>query len=60
MNFISILNNELNGFYRSSYKDEDGNTKYLAVTDFQKPDARKAFPCLDEPDLKAKEQEFAS
>ena len=54
MNFISILNNELNGFYRSSYKDESGATKYLAVTDFQKPDARKAFPCLDEPDLKAR------
>jgi len=29
-------------------------TKYVGVTQFQTHHAREAFPCLDEPDLKAK------
>ncbi len=54
MTYMANLNDDLTGFYRSSYPDEeDGSTRYLAATQFQKPDARKAFPCMDEPDLKA-------
>ncbi len=53
MTFTAILNDKLAGFYRSSYI-EDGETKYLGITQFQPLDARRAFPCLDEPDLKAK------
>ncbi|KAI8341908.1 peptidase family M1-domain-containing protein [Chlamydoabsidia padenii] len=51
--FEGILNDQMTGFYRSSYKDDQGNTKYLATTQFQPTDARRAFPCWDEPSLKA-------
>ncbi|KAI8393953.1 aminopeptidase [Radiomyces spectabilis] len=51
--FEGILNDQMAGFYRSSYKDADGNTQYLATTQFEATDARRAFPCWDEPSLKA-------
>lgn len=52
MTFTSYLNDELRGFYRSSYT-ENGSTKYLAVSQMQPTDARRAFPCFDEPNMKA-------
>ena len=52
MNFVSSLNDKLVGFYRSSYT-ENGVKKYMAVSQFESTDARRAFPCLDEPDKKA-------
>lgn len=51
--FTGILNDDMAGFYRSSYKDENGNDKYIATTQMEATDARRAFPCLDEPALKA-------
>ncbi|KAL7640964.1 UNVERIFIED_CONTAM: hypothetical protein RMT77_008101 [Armadillidium vulgare] len=53
MDFVGYLNTQLRGFYRSSYKDKNGKTKWLATTQFQATAARKAFPCMDEPGLKA-------
>ncbi|KAK4540281.1 hypothetical protein LTR36_009593 [Oleoguttula mirabilis] len=51
--FSGILSNSMAGFYRSSYKDAEGNEKYMATTQMEPTDARRAFPCFDEPALKA-------
>jgi puromycin-sensitive aminopeptidase len=52
--FRGILNDKLHGFYRSFYKDESGTSHTVASTQFEATDARRAFPCWDEPALKAK------
>ncbi len=51
--FSGILNDKLHGFYRSTYKNADGREKRLASTQFESTDARRAFPCWDEPAFKA-------
>ena len=51
--FRGTLNDKLRGFYRSTYKDEQGATHNMAATQFEATDARRAFPCWDEPDFKA-------
>ena len=51
--FSGILNDKLHGFYRSTYKDPNGQEKTLASTQFESTDARRAFPCWDEPAFKA-------
>ncbi|CAL4093881.1 unnamed protein product, partial [Meganyctiphanes norvegica] len=53
MNFTGLLNDQLRGFYRSIYTNEADEEIWLAVTQFQPTDARRAFPCFDEPALKA-------
>jgi aminopeptidase N len=50
--FIGQLNDKLVGFYRSKYKYK-GKEKHLATTQFEAADARRAFPCWDEPEAKA-------
>ncbi len=53
MVFTGELNDKLIGFYRSEYTSQDGETRYLATTQFEPTDARRAFPCWDEPAKKA-------
>lgn len=51
--FQGELADDLAGFYRSEYMD--GNIKkVLATTQMQSADARKSFPCFDEPAMKAR------
>ncbi|XP_074862608.1 aminopeptidase N isoform X2 [Carettochelys insculpta] len=50
--FTGELADDLAGFYRSEYV-EDGSTRVVATTQMQATDARKAFPCFDEPAMKA-------
>jgi len=56
------MNNDMAGFYRSKYKPavtaaasvpRDDEYHYMLSTQFESSDARRAFPCFDEPNLKA-------
>ncbi|KAF9387458.1 Aminopeptidase 2 mitochondrial [Podila verticillata] len=51
--YIGLVNERLNGFYRSVYTDADNNIHQLTTTQFQSTHARRAFPCWDEPAVKA-------
>jgi puromycin-sensitive aminopeptidase len=51
--FDGVLNDKLRGFYRSTFTDDRGATRTIATTQMESTDARRAFPCWDEPDRKA-------
>ena len=53
LKFVGELNDKLRGFYRSQYVNPEGEVSYLATTQFEATDARRAFPCWDEPARKA-------
>lgn len=50
--FSGMLNAQLKGLYKCAYMD-GGEKKYMAATQFEAVDARRCFPCWDEPALKA-------
>jgi tricorn protease interacting factor F2/3 len=50
--FKGVNNNQMYGFYRSSYLDGK-KERFILTTQFEPADARKCFPCFDEPELKA-------
>ncbi|MGH9046123.1 MAG: M1 family metallopeptidase [Acidimicrobiales bacterium] len=51
--FKGVLNDKLRGLYRSTFVDNEGNTRTIATSQMESTDARRAFPCFDEPDRKA-------
>lgn len=57
LSFRGVLNDQLVGFYRSTFTGDDGTgdevEHTLAVTQFESTHARRAFPCFDEPAMKA-------
>ena len=53
LGFSGSLNEQLRGLYRSTFTDADGRLHTIAVTQFEAADARRAFPCWDEPEFKA-------
>ena len=62
IDFKGTMNNAMGGFYRSRYKPtvapatstaQEGEYHYMFSTQFEACDARRAFPCFDEPNLKA-------
>jgi puromycin-sensitive aminopeptidase len=54
LRFRGQLNDKLRGLYRSQYTRPDGTKRTMATTQFEAADARRAFPCWDEPAYKAR------
>jgi aminopeptidase N len=50
--YVGRINDRMAGFYRSRYEMDDA-TRYIAVTQFEESDARRALPCFDHPAHKA-------
>ncbi|MEK6807571.1 MAG: M1 family metallopeptidase [Nanoarchaeota archaeon] len=53
ISFEGQLLDGLAGFYKSKNITKDGEIKYIATTQFEPADARRCFPCFDEPEMKA-------
>ena len=55
VSFNKLLEEKLEGFYISSYNESNGGDRkrYVATTHFEPTAARSAFPCFDEPAMKA-------
>jgi puromycin-sensitive aminopeptidase len=51
--YTGILNDKLHGFYLSRFTDAAEVEHTIATTQFEATDARRAFPCWDEPEHKA-------
>ncbi|XP_067672727.1 glutamyl aminopeptidase-like [Haliotis asinina] len=54
LQFDGSLTRAIVGFYKSSYVNSaTGQKRNLATSKFEPVDARRAFPCFDEPNIKA-------
>ncbi|MFV1961486.1 MAG: M1 family metallopeptidase [Acidimicrobiia bacterium] len=51
--YSGIINDQLRGLYKSVYRDAEGNEHTIAASQCESIDARRVFPCWDEPDFKA-------
>jgi puromycin-sensitive aminopeptidase len=54
LKYSGVLNDKLRGFHACQYKNSAGKDALLATTKFEPCDARRAFPCFDEPAMKAR------
>jgi len=52
MDYAGRINDRMAGFYRSRYLHK-GRRRFIAITQFEESDARRAFPCIDHPGRKA-------
>ncbi|XP_055586170.1 aminopeptidase N-like isoform X2 [Uranotaenia lowii] len=54
LDFQGQLSDTLQGFYKGSFLEEETNNRtWFASTQFSPIDARRAFPCFDNPEMKA-------
>lgn len=53
LEFSGTMANKIVGLYSSSYVKADETRKWIATSKFEPTYARQAFPCFDEPALKA-------
>ncbi|NXI65885.1 ERAP1 aminopeptidase, partial [Anseranas semipalmata] len=52
--YSANLSDSFHGFYKSTYRTQEGELRVLASTQFEPTFARMAFPCFDEPAFKAR------
>ena len=53
LDFSAEINKGMAGFYLTSFPNVEQDQSYIAVTQFEPSNARRAFPCWDEPEAKA-------
>lgn len=53
VSYKGFMRDDMHGFYKSFYM-ENGAKKWMGTTQFQQTEARRAFPCLDEPGFRAR------
>ncbi|KAG5742958.1 hypothetical protein H9Q70_014327 [Fusarium xylarioides] len=54
LEFDNKISDEPKGLYRSPFTNSQGQTEYILTTQFEPTYARRAFPCFDDPALRAK------
>ncbi|KAF5617644.1 aminopeptidase 2 [Fusarium sp. NRRL 25303] len=54
LGFDNKMNHEPKGLYLSPFTNSEGQKDYIVTTQFEPTYARRAFPCFDDPAIKAK------